>query len=182
MREVWLRANRRIVLANMLVPGLLCIAGALIGSQIFGWPQSTWLRGLGLIVCDVSLLWLLSLLWQLSRPRLAREDGELLIYLRHGAPIRVPLEVVECFLMGYASSFVKGPVAERSHATTIVVRLAERAREWQHVDVEPSLGSWCDGHVVLRGTWCEPLSLDVVNRLNRRLAEVQRSTTAQAAS
>jgi len=64
---------------------------------------------------------------------------------------------------------------------TVVMRLAESAHQWQYVDVNPKLGSWCDGYVTLRGTWCEPLSLEVVIRLNRRLADAHRAGPEAAA-
>jgi hypothetical protein len=54
----------------------------------------------------------------------------------------------------------------------LVIRIAESAADWQHVEVKPQLGSWCGGYVTVRGTWCEPLSISLVNRLNQRLAEV----------
>jgi hypothetical protein len=31
--------------------------------------------------------------------------------------------------------------------------------------------------VTIRGTWCEPLSVGLVNRLNQRLAEVSRAAS-----
>jgi len=61
---------------------------------------------------------------------------------------------------------------QRTETQTIVIRIADKAVEWRQQDVKRQLGSWCDGYVTIRGTWCEPLNIEVVNRLNRRLAEV----------
>jgi hypothetical protein len=52
------------------------------------------------------------------------------------------------------------------------MRLAQKAEDWQHLDVKPQLGAWCQGQVIIRGTWCEPLSVPLVNRLNQRLYDV----------
>ena len=177
---MWLRGNRRVVLAGMVVPAVVACASALLATGALGWPTSGWARGIAWAVAAVSLLGLAALAWQWKQPRLAREGNELLVYLRRGAPIRVPLDVVECFLMGHSASFLRGPKHARSHTSTIVVRLAERAEAWHERSVEPVLGSWCDGHIVIRGTWCEPLSLEVVDRLNRRLAEAHRETVKAA--
>ena len=58
---------------------------------------------------------------------------------------------------------------------TVVVRLAEKAEAWRRGRIHPLVGSWCDGYIILRGTFCEPLSVEVVHRLNRLLAESHRA-------
>lgn len=71
---------------------------------------------------------------------------------------------------------------KRNHdrrTATIAIRLAERATDWQQRNTVPALGGWCGGQITIRGTWCEPISLDLVNRLNARLAEVQRGQRAE---
>ena len=50
------------------------------------------------------------------------------------------------------------------------IRIAERATDWAEVAVKPALGKWCGGYVTIYGTWCEPLSLELVKQLNARLA------------
>ncbi len=62
----------------------------------------------------------------------------------------------------------------------LAVRLAERASDWAQVDVKPALGKWCGGSITIYGAWCEPLSVALVQRLNDRLAAVQRSKQAPA--
>ncbi len=54
------------------------------------------------------------------------------------------------------------------------MRIAEKAKEYQQRDVKSALGKWDEGYVTFYGAWCEPLTLEVVQRLNARLAEVQR--------
>jgi hypothetical protein len=113
---------------------------------------------------------------------LAVERGELLVFLRSDGPIRVPLSIVEGFLIGQGPSFLPGKRLEQLEASTVVIRLAERATEWAKVDVEPRLGYWCGHYITIRGAWCEPLSVDLVNRLNARLAEVQAGLRAKQAA
>jgi hypothetical protein len=54
------------------------------------------------------------------------------------------------------------------------VRLAERARQWHHRPVRRALGRWCDGYIVIRGIWCEPISAELVHRMNAKLIETKR--------
>ena len=35
-------------------------------------------------------------------------------------------------------------------------------------------GSWADGYINFYGIWCEPLDLELVQKLNSKLASVQR--------
>ena len=56
-----------------------------------------------------------------------------------------------------------------------MIRIADSATEWRQQEVKPQLGKWCEGYITIRGTWCEPLSIDLINRLNERLAEVNRA-------
>ena len=70
----------------------------------------------------------------------------------------------------------------RGEAAAIVIRIADAAPESRHQDVKPQLGKWCEGYVTIRGTWCEPLSIDLTNRLNHRLAEVTCETAGKAPS
>jgi hypothetical protein len=105
-----------------------------------------------------------------------------LFYLRSGPPFRVPLEYVEGFLMGQGASFLRPGEPGASQVSTVVIRLADRATDFAQRDVKPALGSWCNHYVTIRGTWCEPLSLAVVNRLNSQLADAQAALKRQAAA
>jgi hypothetical protein len=109
---------------------------------------------------------------QMRRPRIAYRDGEVLFYLRTSGPIAVPVEVVEAFFLGQGPLML--PLQQQSSDTTVnlVARIAERATDWQEREVKPALGRWCDGHVTIRGTWCETLDSELIRRLNHRLREV----------
>jgi hypothetical protein len=87
----------------------------------------------------------------------------------------VPIDVVECFWLGQAPGLL--PLERHKHVETaaVVIRIAERASQWHHQEVKPQLGAWCDGYITIRGTWCEPLGVPLINRLNQRLAEVTRA-------
>jgi len=180
-REVWLRNNRRALALGMIGP----LAVALVGLAIFvvAASESWWGRGtqvLGLVLAAFGLVSTALIAVEMLRPRLAYRDGHLLIRLRSGPPVRVPLVVVECFLLGQGPSMLSGPY-DRRETATLVVRLDERATDWAQVDVKPALGSWCGGQVTIRGTWCEPLSVELVRRLNARLGEITRDTRATGA-
>ena len=170
MAEPWILSNRRALAFGLLLPALVLVLGLLLA---FG-PETrfgAWQRGAGYVLGALGLIGIGALVRQMQQPRLAFEDRELLVYLRGGAPIRVPIEIVEGFLLGQAPSMLPGK-HEDVEASTVVIRLSDKASEWSHQEVKPALGRWCDGYITLRGTWCEPLSVRLVNRLNRRLAEV----------
>jgi hypothetical protein len=75
--------------------------------------------------------------------------------------------------MGRAPSFLPRHGHAETETTTVVIRLRPQAEEWSQVDVEPRLGSWCDSNIVIRGTWCEPINIELLHLLNRRLAAAQ---------
>lgn len=182
MYEVWLKSNRLPLAIGAAAAIIAGAAGAVVGTGLFGWLENGLARLAGWLLASASLLTLIHLAKQAWRPRLARQGSELLLFLRPGAPIRAPLAIVEGFLMGQGPSFLPGKRLARMEATTLVIRLSERADQWAKVDVEPKLASWCGHYVTIRGAWCEPLSVDLVNRLNARLAEVQADLHAQQAA
>ena len=179
MSAVWLKTNRRAVLLGMVFPAAIFALGmalVLSSQQIIGQSLG------GLALCAGGVLFIL-LLAQLRQPRLAYEPGYLLVYLQAGGPIRVPIDIVECFLLGQAPSMLAGQQHERTETASVMIRLSEKAEEWSHRSVKPALGKWCDGYITIRGTWCEPLTIQVINRLNQRLAEAHRQwRSAQVAS
>jgi hypothetical protein len=97
----------------------------------------------------------------------------LLVYLDPTRPTRVPIEIVECFFLGQGPSELPKLKGREPETQNVIVRLAEAASEWKHRDVRRALGHWCEGYITIRGSWCEPISPDLMKRLNRRLAEVQ---------
>jgi hypothetical protein len=172
--EIWLRTNRRALMLGMILPvvligvGLLLAVGAVLDvafwSRIVGWA----LVGAGLV------LWLLIAL-QLRLPRLAYANRHVIIYLRSREPVQVPVEMVECFFLGTGTGQLPGSEGSALPVRNLLMRIAEKATEFQHRDVKPALGRWDEGYVTIHGAWCEQLTLEVVRRLNDRLAVVQRS-------
>jgi len=170
MTEIWLTSNRRVILMSMLPLGLL---GAL-GLAIL-WRDTPSLLNLVATLCLIfSLAMLTGLLLQLYRPRIAYRDGHVLFYLQARHPIAVPVQVVEAFFLGQGPAHLPVATASNTKSVNLVARLSQRATEWTHKDVKPALGQWSDGYVTIRGTWCEPLTGELVRRLNRRLSEISR--------
>lgn len=176
--EIWLRTNRRALLFGMIPPALLAAIGVLLLVGLPGREPPTLVRAIGLVLIAVALAVIAALAWQIRKPRLAYHDHHVLVWLRPGGPIRVPLEIVECFLLGQTSSFLPGGDERNVETSALIMRLAQKAEAWQHLDVKPQLGAWCQGQVIIRGTWCEPLSVPLVNRLNQRLYDVTREKAA----
>jgi len=173
-RETWLSSNRRAFAAALLLPVLLA-AGS--GGLLLAVDPLPWRIAAG-VVGVLSLLVIIPLALLAQQPRLAYHDWHLLVYLGAARPFRLPVDVVEVFFLGQAPSMVSpegDPFDDQGPTTsTIVVRLAEKADEWQKRDVRPMLGHWCEGYITLRGTWCEPITEDLVRTLNHRLVEVKR--------
>ena len=141
-REVWLRPNRR-ALALGLVPACLLLAAGLAAIAmawlVVGW---TLLAG-GVYLAGV-------VVWAMRQPRLAYQDGQLLVYLGGPGPRRVPIDVVECFFLGQGPSMLPATPRDddqQPETSTVVVRLAESAEAWKHIEVKRSLGHWCDGYI-----------------------------------
>ena len=111
-------------------------------------------------------------------PRLAYERGEMLVFLDSAQPTRVPIDIVECFFLGQGDSNLPKLAGREPETQNVVVRLAESAPDWKHRDVKPAFGHWCEGYITIRGAWCEPIHRDLMQRLNRRLAEIQRERKA----
>jgi hypothetical protein len=181
MTETWLRTNTRALWFAMSLPAVLMIVGLFLTFGLGGWIEAAWPRYVGAALLVIAVLLVGLLLVQMKQPRIACRPGELLLYLRMGSPVRVPLDVVEGFLLGHGPSLLPGEQHARTQTSTVVIKLSERAEEWQKVDVHPRLASWCDYYVTIRGTWCEPISVAVANRLNARLAEAH-ARQKQAAS
>jgi hypothetical protein len=112
------------------------------------------------------------LIFQAQRPRIAFEDGSVLFYLRSGAPIAVPMDIVESFFAGQSPAHLPG-LSKQPQSVNLIARLSQRHKEWAQQTVKPALGKWSEGYVTIRGTWCEPLDTEVIRRLNRRLKEVK---------
>jgi hypothetical protein len=177
MTEIWLQPNRRALYTT------LCTFAA-IGSLalLAGWKfEATAVRIITGGLAVLALLMVGAAAVELRRPRIAYRDGKVLFNLRGSAPAAVPAEVVEAFFLGQGPAHLPTIHSEVSECVNLVARLSEKAPEWSRVEVKPALGQWCEGYVTIRGTWCEPLTVEVIRRLNRRLRELREAAAATAA-
>jgi hypothetical protein len=152
----------------------LAIGGGVLVALLPGESGRGLWRWVGVGLLLLAALVTLGVLRMLRLPRIAYERGELLVYLRGMSPLRVPIDLVECFFLGSAPSGMPGAKGERAKATSIVVRLAERAEDWRDRDVNPALGEWRCGYITIRGTWCETITPEKMQRLNDRLIGAHR--------
>jgi len=166
--EVWLRPNCRILLL-VLVPAV-ALAGA--GVAVISLVSSLMGQLVGWGLLGIAILAVLMAINHLRKPRIAYLDGKVLFYLRSRKPVAVPVEIVEAFFVGQGPADVPGNFNRNAESMNLVARLSQNRVEWAKVQVKPSLGSWCDGYVTIRGTWCEPITSELVRHLNRRLREV----------
>lgn len=179
MPEIWLRPNRRALLLGLILPGLLALGGGcLMLAAILGqWHWSGLVFAAAVIFAALYLTG--NLLWLAAQPRLAYEPDSLLVYFEPREPVRVPLEIVECFFLGQGPSQLPEIAGIEPETSNVIVRLAERAKDWHHRDVKPALGHWCEGYITLRGAWCEPISGEALKELNHRLATAHREQKAR---
>lgn len=173
MAEVWLRSNRRILVVG-LIPGLAMSSAAAVLLSVSSGPWIWWIAAVALVI---GLFLVFMVARQLLRPRVGYADGHVLFYLRAGAPVAVPVHVVEAFFLGQGPAYLPGTPEDSQETVNLVARLSQKEQQWQRLEVKPALGKWCEGYVSIRGTWCEPLSNEVIRRLNRRLSEVSRQAT-----
>jgi hypothetical protein len=180
MREVWLQSNRRALLVGLVLPGVWLAAalGALWLSISSGQPAIV--SAICVLLALPPLWMVLGLAYALTRPRIAYEQGELLVYVEMHRATRVPIEIVECFFLGQGPSDLPKLGGREPEMSNVVVRLAEAANEWKHRDMRPAFGQWCEGYITIRGAWCEPIDRELMQRLNRRLTEVRRQRKAES--
>ncbi len=176
---IWLHTNRRALWLGVveLVPLLAVAIGCVVMSP------NNWLRWAAAGSAALLAYLLVLCVYLMFQPRLSYANDHLHVRLRPGRPIRVPIEVVECFFLGQGPTLLPRPFGDREkveETSTIVVRLAESAEAWKHLDVKPALGLWCDGYITIRGTWCEPITNDVLKRLNENLIAAHREQRAKA--
>ncbi len=177
MTEVWVRANRRALTMALAPVGLL---GGLSWFVYCSWDLS-WLKVLSAVGVVLAGMLALGLLHQLIRPRVAYREGHVFFYLTARKPIAVPEHLVEAFFLGQGLAMLPGeellPIAPENGVETVnlVARLSQREPQWQQQEVKRALGRWQDGYVVMRGTWCEPLTEKLIRQLNCHLSEIART-------
>ena len=178
MTEVWLQSNRRVLAMALIPAALLGVLGALLLATV----HAAALRLLAWGLIGLGALLALGLLGQFRRPRIAYRGGEVLFNLRAGAPIAVPAEVVEAFFLGQGPAHLPRTHGVDAKTVNLVARLSQKAPEWMQMPVKPALGQWCEGYVTIRGTWCEPLTGELIRRLNSRLRELRTAATEDDAN
>jgi hypothetical protein len=137
---------------SSLIPGFM-----LLGGCVYGW-------------------------WFLTRPRIVFEGATVRLNVGKGHPVAVPVELVEAFLIGKGPAYLNGRDDYKTETATFIVKIAERAEEYAKLPTQVRIAAWCGGYVTFRGTYTEPLSVDLVNRLNQRLHDVQHATAERIAS
>jgi hypothetical protein len=172
MNEVWVRTNPRIYYAAAATAAIVGMLPGLFVRMSFMGKTTTWwfyVAVAGFVIAAILLL--LS-----RRPRLSFDGVNVRFYVRAGARVDVPVELVEAFLLGKGPTYLPGHANDTTETSTLVVRISERAEEFNHVETTPTLAAWCGHYCTLRGTWTEPLSVDLVNRLNQRLYDAQQAS------
>jgi hypothetical protein len=178
--DVWLRGNVRPVLGLAAVAALvgagLTAAVLLAGAPALGkWLVSAyWPVAAGLVAALAAAA---------MRPRLVhridpRMQSVLEVRLAPGFSHAVPLDVIECFFMGSQRLEPEDAVADDqpSHRVgTLVMRVAERAADWQARPTFTPWGTWQEGAIVFDGRWCEPLSVELARRLSGKLVDAKRA-------
>lgn len=174
MRESWLMPNRRAIAMGLVTPACAIMVGTALVLFSLGRERTGFYFWSGCTLIGLSLAGGLGALLLINQPRLAYAKGCLVVFLGPPRPHFVPINLVECFFLGHGPSMLPASRGKEAETQTIVVRLAESAAEWKHRDVKPALGHWCDGYIVIRGTWCEPITPELVQKLNSRLVEAHR--------
>ena len=170
--EIWLRPNRRALALGAAIGVLVTAAGWL--PLLTGPPMNGFVRwGLALIGA-VGAISAIAFLYSIQRPVVAYQDGRLLVTTGAGRPRQIPIDAVEVFFLGQGGTNVK-PRGQKAEARNVVVRLAEREKQWHQQEMPRVLGKWQDGYISLNGTWCEPIDGDLLKRLNHQLVEIKRA-------
>ncbi len=167
MVEILLRPNRRVLVGGLILPAVLEVGGLALAVGL-GQSGLLWWAVGGAIALSGMLMFAM-IISQARMPRLAYRDGMLLVGLRLGSPIRLPLEVSECAFLGSGPSQLPCARAENLKSANLVIRLNQGAAEFANREVRRELGAWRDGYITIHGAWCEPLTLETVQRVNARL-------------
>jgi hypothetical protein len=173
--EIWLRTNPRPYWAALIIPLVLLVgcAGCLSAAASVGamWPYGWAGSVLGFLAVALTGMFL----WRAQSPVLVRDQSNLLLHFGAAPPVAIPIEVVECFFVGHGDTLMKDRLGKEVETSTIILRIAESAKEWHHREVAPAFAHWCEGYITLKGTWCEPIGPDLLRALNQRLVATQRN-------
>lgn len=170
-RRTWLRGNAR--------PGWIALWLGIAASLVLAWGWSRFEPRPGAVWSALVPLPAVlggAFLGLAAAPRIVLDGREVVVRLRPLRGERVPLEVVECFFLG--SRLEPPPTGDGTRGghrvRTLVLRFAERAAEFADRRTLAAWGDWREGSATFDGRWCEPLSVDLVRRLNRDLAATKR--------
>src|SRR4029078_6794151 len=142
----------------------------------------SWLVQLLLFTVTAVPLWMLGeLVYASFQPRVACDACNFLIFVEPTRPPRAPIKIVEVMFLGQGPSELPKLNGREPETQNVIIRLAESASDWKHRSVRPAFGHWCEGYITIRGAWCEPITADLMRRLNHRLAEVQRQQSMPSA-
>ena len=181
---IWLRGNvRPVVVLAVLAKGAM-----LVSLGLWAWWTSA-AAAAGPASGAFLAIWLaigalvLGLTAAASRPRLTLVGDTLRVRLSPTRVEEVPLAVVECFFLG--SQALQQPGTPRAdlpthRVGTLVMRVAERAIDYQQRPTFAPWGTWAEGAIVFDGRWCEPLSVDLARRLSASLLAAKRAADASA--
>lgn len=172
--EIWLRANLRPVAAAAAVGVGIAILAIIAAVTL---PLPSWARAVVVASAGIELLVAAALAWGAAQPRLVRSGDALAIRLAPLTVHRVPLDVVECLFRG-TEPIAADDGAAKFRVGTLVLRLAERAAEWRQRPSFRPWGTWEEGHIVIDGRWCEPLSAEKARQIALLLAEAKRGTVS----
>ena len=134
----------------LAVGGTLLLLGGLL-LLLSGWIKIANLA-IVLVGCAIAVV----ALCEMVRPRLRCDGTHLLAYVGGWKPARVPLEIVEVFFLGQGPSKLPQPVGRPLVNSTVVVRLAEAAKEWHKRDTNTRVAHWCEGYITLSGSHHTP--------------------------
>ena len=172
--EIWLRGNRRALVVGSVAPAVLGTVGVMGATNLLPIELSISMRLAAGILAILSALVGIAMASQARLPRLAYADGKLLIYAGSSKPYQVPIDIVEVFFGGQGATDVHVP-SHKVESRYVVVRLAERHKEWHERKMRPSFGRWHDGYISLSGVWCEPITADLIKTMNHKLVETKRA-------
>lgn len=175
--EVWLRGNVRPALGLAAAGAALVVAAATV---ILACGPPAWVTRAAAALGMMLAAGVAALVRAAARPRLERRGTLLRLRLAPHVAHDVPLDDVECVFLGSQPIGADDADVHRLRVGTLVVRFAERATACRERPTFVPWGTWQDGHAVIDGRWCEPLSLEVARGVSARLLEAKRQVAGTA--
>lgn len=173
MTEIWLQSNRRVYLVPIVAAEILSVAAIIVGLVFH--QNTAGVLGFSLFSLISAGFWLASK----QAARIAFDGRNVRFYTGLAQPAVIPLELVEGFWIGKGPAYLQGKDDYKTETTTLTVRIAERAPEWEKLPTDVRVAAWCGHHITFRGIWTEPLNVDVANRLNQKLYDAQQAAKSR---